>query len=221
MAAFRWLAPFALVLSLGGFVDVARASAATTVDEIVAGVQSTYKNVSSVRANFVQTTRNPITGKDEKKSGRILMERPRKMRIEVGMPMESAVVSDGATLWIYAAAQKQVIVQKETSTGAGLGVLLDDLGRLAELFDVSVTNQSAVSTVHTVNLVPKTAGQYKSVQITFTKDKYLLQELVLVDQTDGRTEMDFTGIVMGGDIADTNFSFKAPAGVTVVDASKM
>lgn len=219
MTPCRWLLALILGLSLAS-ASPARADT-PPVSQIVSEVQTTYQGVTSVRANFLQTIKNPLTGKEEKKSGRIMLERPRKMRIEVGLPLESAVVSDGATLWIYAAQQKQVIVQKETSTGGGMGVLLDDLGRLSEMFTVTVAPETTPKTTYTVTLVPKTAGQYKSVQLTLTKQRYVLQQLVLVDQMDGRTVMDFSGVMMGGDVPDSTFSFKAPTGTTVVDASKM
>lgn len=219
MPAPRWLSALVLIIALGAAPSVAHAGTPTTVSELITEVQSTYQSVKSLRANFVQTIHNPITGQDEKKSGRIAMERPYKVRIEVGTPMESAVVSDGSTLWIYAAAQKQVIVEKEVSGGSGMTALLDNLGRLSELFNVSMSPD--MNTQYTVTLTPKTAGQYKSLQLNLTKQGYRLSRMVLVDQMDTRTVMDFNSVMMNADVPDTLFTFKAPVGTTVIDAGKI
>ena len=71
----------------------------TTVDALVAAVQATYKGVNSIRAEFTQTAKNPMTGVEEKQRGRIALARPRKMRVEFGHPVKQAVVRDGATQW--------------------------------------------------------------------------------------------------------------------------
>lgn len=219
MPAPRWLPALALIVALGGVSSTALAGTPTTVNELVTEVQTTYQAVKSVRANFVQTIHNPITGKDEKKSGRIAMERPRKVRIEVGTPMESAVVSDGSTLWIYAAAQKQLIVQKEVSDGSGMSALLDNLGQLNTLFNVSMAPDTSVT--YNVTLTPKSPGQYKSLQLSLTRQGYRLQRMVLVDQMDTQTVMDFNSVMMNTDVPDSLFTFKAPAGTTVIDAGKI
>lgn len=216
MSASRRFVPAVLV----ALFAVQPAFAATSADELISQVQSTYQNVSSIKANFVQTVHNPLTGKDEKKSGKISMERPRKVRIEVGAPLESAVVSDGATLWIYAAAQKQVIVQKDLDTSSGLGGLLDNLAQINTMFTVTLTSSGSTAS-DTVSLVPRTAGQYKSLTLTLSSDKHMLQELVLVDQMDNKTVMDFSNVVTNVDVPDSQFSFTAPAGTTVLDTGKL
>lgn len=190
----------------------------TTVDQLVAAVQTTYKSVTTIRADFMQTAKNPMTGVEEKLHGRIALERPRKMRIEFGVPMKQAVVSDGVTQWLYSADQKQVIVQKDLGGSTGVAQLLDDLGRLGELFDVAMAPAAnPPKPFHVVTLKPKQPGSVKSVVLALTKQKYVLQDLTIVDATDSTTKMSFTMVRLNGDIPDLEFNFKAPVGTTVVN----
>jgi outer membrane lipoprotein-sorting protein len=39
---------------------------------------------------------------------------------------------------------------------------------------------------------------------------------VITDATGGVSRMSFTGMVLGGDVPDAQFTFKAPPGITVV-----
>lgn len=214
----RSLAAAALLASLvlPAVVSAAPPAEPKTLPELISAVQATYKGVSAVRSDFLQSTKNPATGVEYKESGRILLERPRKYRMEMGLPLSSAVVSDGTTMWVYAAAAKQVTVQKELGTGAGPVQLIDDLGRLAELFDATLLPPTTPpKPVYQLALKPKTPGAYKQIDLTLKKQTYLLQELGLTTSTGDFVKLTFTGMVLGGDIPDTQFAFKAPPGVTV------
>jgi len=184
---------------------------------LVSAVQSTYSGVNTLRAEFTQTAKNPMTGAEEKLHGRIALSRPRKMRVEFGLPIKQAVVSDGATQWLYSADQKQVIIQKELGGSTGVAQLLDDLGHLSELFDVTLAPAATPpKPVHVVTLKPKKAGGVKSLELSLSKQKYLLQDLVIVDATDSVTRMTFVGMRTNVVIPDSEFTFTAPPGTNVV-----
>ena len=189
-----------------------------TVPELVAAVEGTYKSVNSIRAEFTQASKNPLTGIEESVKGRIALERPRKMRAEFGVPVKQAIVMDGAMQWLYSADQKQVIVQKDLGGSNPVSALIENLGQINELFDVTMApSTNPAKQVHVVTLKPKQAGAIKTLELTVTKHKYLLQELVVIDQADSVTRMSFTLVRTNVDIPDVEFSFKAPPGVTVVN----
>ncbi len=193
----------------------------TTLPEIIAAVQKTYAGVTAIRSDFQQTVKNPVTGVEEKQRGRIQLERPRKMRLELGLPLANAVVSDGTTQWLYAASSKQVIVQKLLGSASGVETLIDDLGHLSELFEVTLVPPGVPpgvppKPVHQLTLKPRQAGGVKSLDLTIKKVSYLLQDLNVTDATGSVVKMNFTGMVLGGDVPDALFTFKPPPGVTVV-----
>ncbi|MDP2317267.1 MAG: outer membrane lipoprotein carrier protein LolA [Pseudomonadota bacterium] len=192
-----------------------------TVTEVIKGVEQTYGSATSIRAEFMQVDRSKATGMEVRQRGNIALERPQKMRVEMGFPVTSVYVSDGKTMWAYSVKDKQVYETPEMGGGSGVDILLQDLGRLGELFHVTLLPEKPGKPVITVQLVPKQPGAFKSIQLTITKQKYVLQDLVLVNQMDDVTEMNFTAVRMNQDIPDSEFSFVAPPGVKVVKTGAM
>jgi len=215
--------PMILGLALGLALAVPLPSDASpsdpqTVEEVVGAVQGTYKGVNTLRAEFTQTAKNPLTGIEEKVRGRIALERPRKMRLEMGLPVKEAVVTDGNLQYLYSAESKQVIVQKDLGTAAGVTELIENLSNLGTMFDaVLAPPATPAKPFHVVTLKPKKPLGFKSLELTLTKQKYQIQELVVVDQADGVTRMNFTMVRTNVEIPAVEFTFKAPPGVTVVN----
>lgn len=209
----------ALCLGLALAVPVAHASPQSpeNVTELVAAVKDTYSNATSVRADFVQVVRNKALGTEDRQRGRLAFEKPRKVRVEMGFPVQQIFVSDGKTLWAYSVKDKQAMQTPDLGdASAGVGIPIEDLARIDELFTVKLLPEKPQKPSYTVELVPKKPGPFKSMQLTVSKNKYVLQDLVLVDQMDNVTEMSFTMVRMNQDIPDSEFTFVAPAGVQVI-----
>ncbi len=216
----------ALVLSAGLFVPVAfaasppPAAAAATPEAtaVVAALKSTYKSTSSVRAEFTQVVRNTAMGTEDRQKGRISFEQPKKIRVEMGAPTTAVFISDGHTFWSYSVKDKQAFEAPELG-GGSVGLSLEDLSRIDELFDVAVLPEKPGAVTHTLRLSPKQAGAFKALELTVTKQKYVLQSLLLVDQMDNETSLSFTAVRLGEDIPDKEFAFVAPPGVQVIKAN--
>lgn len=219
----RWLRIGACLVALAGSTSLALASPEDpkTVSELVAAVEGVYSTATSVRADFTQVVRNRSMGTEDRQKGRLTLERPRKVRVELGIPVVSSIVSDGRTLWVYSAASRSVVETPELGGGGSMGALLDDLSHLDELFVVTVLEEKPQKPGHTVRLVPKQAGQYKAIEVRVSKQKYVLQDLILVDQLDNQTELNFTNVKMNQDVPDGEFVFVAPQGVQVVRTQGM
>jgi outer membrane lipoprotein-sorting protein len=218
----------ALLLGLALFAPMASASPDNpSVSELVSAVEATYGTATSIRAEFTQVQHSTAMGTDIKQHGRIAAERPRKLRVEtgeIGQPIQQTMVSDGKTLRIYNAKEKQLTEMPEMGDGGGMGadVLLGDLGRIGELFDVTILPQTpSTKPSYTVQLVPKQPGAVKSLKLTFSKQKYVVQDLVIVNQMDDVTTMNFTMVRMNQDIPETEFTLVPPPGVNVVKNGAM
>ncbi len=192
-------------------------AAQAAVGDVVAGVKATYRGASSVRADFTQVVRSTVMGTEDRQRGRIAFEQPRKIRVEMGQPVSAVFVSDGRTLWSYSVKDKQVLETPELGGGA-MGISLEDLGRIDELFNIVLLPEKPSKPGYTVQLTPRQSGAFKSLQLTVSKQKFVLQDLVLVDQMDNVTEMNFSLVRMNGDIPDNEFTFVPPAGVQVIKA---
>lgn len=214
---------FLAVFALGAGVAAAQASPQdpTTTAELVSAVKSTYAGVTSVRADFQQVVKNPVMGTEDRARGRISLERPRKLRLELGLPLQSAVVSDGKTLWVYSVAQKQVIETPEVRMGGDMGALIEDLTHIDEVFDVTLLEDKPPKPTHTVNLVPRKQGNFKAIQLSLSRQKYAIQELVMTDLLDNVTTMNFSNLRMNQDVPDAEFIFAIPQGVQVIKTGSL
>jgi outer membrane lipoprotein carrier protein len=182
--------------------------------ELVAEVKRTYSGTTSIRAEFVQVARNTVTGKQQREKGKISLERPRKMRLEMGVPLQQLLVSDGYALWLYSVRDKLAMQVQEQASAGGMGVLLDDLSRIDEVFKVELL-PSSNDRVVAARLTPRTPGAYTSLELTFSRKRYELEKLVLTGAAGDVTEMTFQGVKMNQDIPDQDFVFVPPAGVQV------
>jgi outer membrane lipoprotein carrier protein len=185
---------------------------------VIAGVKETYRAVNTIRADFLQVRTDPVTRQKDQQRGKLALKRPRKMRFDFTQPTQQSFVTDGRTLWIYDAAKKQVIEQADLGSGSSMGVLLDDLGKLDELFTTTLVDDKSPKTTHTLHLVPKEAGLFQSLELTVSRQKYLLQDLVLVDTMGTQTELHFSSVKLDVDVPDSEFVFVAPPGVSVIKA---
>lgn len=214
-----WRACLVLLMGLLLLVPVVEAGPENpTATEVVAAIKSTYASVSSVRADFTQVRRDAALQTEDRQKGKVTLKRPRKMRFDFTSPATKTFVTDGTTLWIYDPAQNQVIQQPDLGTDSGLGVLLDDLSKLDEIFSITMLPDDAKAN-HTLQLVPRqSSGAFKSLQLSFSKQKYVLQDVVLVDAMNNVTEMHFTSVKFNQEVSDSEFVFVAPPGVQVIKA---
>ncbi len=210
------IVPALILATVGAAAPRAEAAPEDSVEAVVAGVKATYSNVQSIRADFTQTVKNVAMGAEMHQRGKISLERPRKMRVEVGVPMESVVVSDGKTLWVYSVASKSVTETPELGSGGDIAALLDDLSKIDELFSVKLVEDKPPKATQTVTLAPFKAGVFKSLQLSLARQKFTLTELVMIDQFDTVTSMSFTNMRLNQDVPDSDFTFTAPAGVQVI-----
>ncbi|MEN9785906.1 MAG: NadE [Pseudomonadota bacterium] len=199
-----------LVLGLAVLLAGGHAHAGTppTPAQVIAGVKARYRDATSVRANFVQVVHNKALGQSSREQGRIALERPRKMRVDVG---PQTILSDGSRLWLYDQKGK-TLMQVPDAGGSGYAALLDDLGRLDEVFEVSVLAPAGVKAgkAWDLHLVPRAPGQFKSLDVRVSGGQYELERLAITDPLDNVTALTFRAVRMNQDIPDSEF--QPPAG---------
>jgi len=192
-----------------------------TTEEIVAGIEATYGEVQSFRADFVQVSRSTAMGETGKQRGKMQVKRPRKMRWDFQRPDAKLFVTDGTRMWVYSPDDKQAILYEnvETAGAGGMESLLTGLDELDEHFEVSQLEDADARRRNNIVLLlkPKTEGMnMKSLRIEYTRKKYNLQRLVMVDAFDNETELSFSQVRLNAPIDDSVFDFQPPAGVEVI-----
>ena len=194
---------------------------AQSLDEVVAGVESTYGKITDLRAEFVQTARNKSLGQDIKAEGTVLLKKGGKMRWDYKSPAPQQIVSDGTSLWVYTPELNQVNKGNAPKALAGpAGSFLSGLGKIREEFTVRFLNPANPrdgAGRPVLDLTPKqpTPLLIRLVIAVDPKD-YVVREAVLYDQFQNTVTMTFNKVVINPGLSDTLFAFTPPTGAAVV-----
>lgn len=216
-------APALAVLPRGA--EAQEAAEPETVGALVQALAATYKDVSSLRADFVQVVRSPVAG-EQKQRGRVQVKKPRKAKWEFTSEPQSQFITDGKQMWLYTPASKQVIVMNDLSAAgsADLGVLLDDLSKLDQKFNLRLLAGGGADRgrSYLVEATPKdAAAKFKKVELEISRKKFMLDRVVITGTMGEVTELAFTGIKLNTAMPDADFSFQTPAGVQVISPNGM
>lgn len=190
--------------------------APAAVTKLLDQIQARYAPVSVLRGTIVQTTGSPVYGQQVQK-GTMVIERPGKMRWAFEDGRE--YVSDGATMWIYNPADKQVIrIRDFAAQAATADAVLQSMHKLRELFEVTVVS-SDPKLGHELLLAPKPGQDAQFKKLGLKLDPQLVfDEIRITDPFDTVTVMDFTSVELGGTVPADVFTFRIPEGVQVIDA---
>lgn len=217
----RWMKIAALTVSLLALAPVEAAAAPAppaTVEALTSALGDRYKDVKSLQAAVVQTSKTALG--ETTMTGSVQVQRPGKARWELaGSGFETLMVFDGTTGWVYTPASKQVI--KMAQTGGNALDPIDLVTTMQDRFDVELVDGPADRFV--VEGAPKAgtqlAAQYTQVRLEVSRDGYLPLRLVLTDTTGGSTDIQFSDPAFDQAIDPARFQFAPPEGVEVVDAS--
>jgi outer membrane lipoprotein carrier protein len=190
-----------------------------TAAEVVQGVEQVYGRAECLQAEFTQVSRSAALGDEQRQRGKVVVKRPRKMRWEFTSPDKKLFVTDGQTMWIWSPADNQVIVYQDFSGGStDVTGLLSDLSRIDEMFAVTMLPPAGPGQSYVLDLKPKNAqaGNFKQLQITFSRRRLLVERVVLTDTFDNLTDLTFTQVKLDAKVDDGAFTFAVPAGAQVI-----
>jgi outer membrane lipoprotein carrier protein len=203
-----------------------RPEAAPSLEETVERVQAACSQVQDLSARFQQTATNRTLGQVQEASGLFFLKRPGKMRWEYQKPEPRLFVTDGKTLWVYSPADKQVVAQALTEalpSRLPLGFLAGDcqLSREFEVGTVEHAGTRAAAGVKLLDLRPKRpeAGIARLV-LEVNLRSYTVEKTTLFDSYGNTTVIALSNLKLNPGVADQQFQFTPPAGVTVITPPK-
>ena len=211
---------FLLACLLGAFCLPSSAHA-QSLDEVVAGVESTYGKITDLRAEFAQTARNKSLGQDIKAEGTVLLKKGGKMRWDYKSPAPQQIVSDGTSLWVYTPELNQVNKGNAPKALAGpAGSFLSGLGKIREEYTVPIlhpANPRDGAARPVLDLTPKQPTPLLTRLVIAVDPKdYVVREAVLYDQFQNTVTMTFNKVVINPGLSDTLFAFTPPKDAAVV-----
>ncbi len=203
-----------------------------TPEEIGARLQAKYDKIKSLTFNFTQYTSGQLTGRGVRGSGMayfIKTGKQSKMLWDYNSPDKQVILSDGITLYMYFAKQKQMIITPANSLQqditysffSGAGSLNDDFWVLPPDPDVGVTETDQAS-FKIIKLIPrKPHSQVKMIHVWVTSDS-LIQRMEIRDYFDTITTLNFSNIKVDSLVGESQqslnalFSFTPPKGTEII-----
>jgi outer membrane lipoprotein carrier protein len=177
-------------------------------------VQRYFKNLQSLRADFVQTVSNEKSRLVQSSSGEMWMQKPGRFRWDYREPYKQLIVADGERLWLYDSDLQQVTVKRmDKALSATPLALLSGAAPIEETFTVSAaTTQGGLQWYE---LYPKDAqAEFKVLRVAFAGDA--LNTIELEDVFNQRTRLAFGRLERNVKIDPALLRFAPPPGVDVV-----
>lgn len=218
----------ALLLSLSSLclsVMDARAQQATPLPadqttDLVNKVQGFYDKVTTFSADFEQEYTIKAYNQKKSSSGHVVFAKPGKMDFAYAQPKDNRVVSDGATVRAYEAANKQLWEApiNKAQQPAALA-FLTGTGRLDAAFNFQAFDGAVMNFPGGKVLVgtPKTPNPaYDKVLFYIDGASSQVMRVMIIDGQQNRNRFDFKDPKVNLPVAPNQFNFTPPPGTTVV-----
>ena len=203
-----------LILAL----SVGTSSIATALDgqDVMRRVRRAYDRVNSFQADFDQTFIWKLAGSEQQMTGRFLMAKPNKFRVQTEV---QTVVTDGRTVWSYSPATRQVILNDYDP--ATMPLRPDNfLLQFPDEDQVTYVGEQRLDgkKVHVLDVLPKdgTLG-ITSARVWVDADSWMARKVTYVSVNEDTTVYALRDVQLNASMPDTAFSFRTPDGVEVVD----
>ena len=203
---------------LFGFFTLAGAQSsvqAQSADQVYERLQTKYKGIQSVRAEFSQTMTSEFSDEKMTSDGVVLMQ-GNKYRVET---QAQTLVTDGKVTWVYLPADRQVLVNDYVQDETNFS-LNDFLFDYADRYRVaSVTTAQLGGEKHfVIRLEPRSGDAFFSDVVLSMRDRDALVTRLQVEDVNG-TKMDFTlkNIQVNPKLEANAFTFTPPRNVEIVD----
>ncbi len=211
----------ALVAPLAVLQPVSGLAADPTAPELAQALQRKYDAIKDFSADFIHTYQGGALKRRLTERGRVLVKKPGKMRWDYMEPERKQFVSDGAKVYFYIPADKQVVVSPmpadaEATTPA---LFLAGKGRLTTDFAPSLVELPAGMPAGSLalKLLPKSRQpEYDWLVLAVDPATLVIRGLVTGDAQGGTSTFSFTNMKENVGLDDKQFAFQIPRGVDIV-----
>jgi len=199
------------------------ASAQSTTPDVataVVNVQAFYNRTNTFSADFNQQYLAKAYNTTKTSTGHVIFSKPGKMDWEYTDPKDNRIVSDGTTLRVYEAANKQMYEQtvNQSQYPAALAFLTGQ-GSLDSNFTFEIKTGTEMGYPGGYVLVgtPKTpTPAYTKVLFYVDSGTSQVLRVLILDGQQNRNRFDFTNAQVNLTINPTQFTFTPPVGTTIV-----
>lgn len=186
---------------------------AFAADDEVARIQEAYRNISDMKAGFIQKNYMKDLGRTDTYKGILFIKRPSKMRWEYKGDKPQEIIINNDKILIYKKAEKQAFKSafSRQTYGQAPVALLSGFGKVREEFNITQKNKKLV-------LVPKNPmGSIVSVEIETSDEDFPIKSFIINDMRSNRIEIQLKDVEINTGIKDAAFDFSLPEGVNIYE----
>ena len=188
--------------------------------DIVSGVERLFAHMNDYSSDFVQISKDILNRKQEA-AGHLYLKRSKMARWEYTSPEEQLFVSNGKTVYFYVPADRQVNRESVKDTFDDRIPLMFLLGRsnLSDEFTKFelLSTKPLLTGTKVVRMFPKRKTDLKELIMEVDPQTFFIRRLSL-DHSDGsHSEFIFSNIRTNIGLKASEFEFKVPPGVQVVE----
>ena len=193
--------------------DAQRSELETLIDRI----ESRYGRMRGLAAEFEQTYSAPGM-RERRERGRLVLQRPRRMRWEYDPKPGKLFIVNGRDVWFYVPADREATHADLNSVSDARFPFLFLLGQTnlrREFRSITLTNTDAQSETRTLRLVPRSesSGLREIFLETYTDGRIV--KVRLVDEAGAVSEVALSNVRENFIAPADAFEFHPPPGVTV------
>jgi outer membrane lipoprotein carrier protein len=193
--------------------DAQRSELETLIDRI----ESRYGRMRGLAAEFEQTYSAPGM-RERRERGRLVLQRPRRMRWEYDPKSGKLFIVNGRDVWFYVPADREATHADLNSVSDARFPFLFLLGQTnlrREFRSITLTNTDAQSETRTLRLVPRSesSGLREIFLETYTDGRIV--KVRLVDEAGAVSEVALSNVRENFIAPADAFEFHPPPGVTV------
>ncbi len=187
------------------------------VDSVLSALQARYEGITDLSADFVQEAHVASIDRRDVSSGRVVMQRPGRMRWEYSKPEKRVIVVDRGTLRVYTPSESQLQILQVSGafSSMALGFLLGD-GDLRESF-VGERLDSRGRDEIGIRLRPREESAFEHLDVWLEKDSHQVRESVVFDLFGNRTSVRFASIHENRGVDEGAFEIDVPEGTEILD----
>jgi outer membrane lipoprotein carrier protein len=207
------------------FAVIPISARAQSADAIIDRAVAAYARLNSMRAEFLQTLTNPLTGNSQTTSGVILRKKPNLLSIT--FESGDRVAADGSTLWVFLPSSVPGQVMRMPYTGSNASTVdpaEQFLNAPRTRFTVTSSGTANVSgrATHAVTLVPRRANAgFTSAKVWIDDADSSIRQFDVESANGLKRHVVITSFTPNPELSKSTFRFAVPKGAKIVDQSQM
>lgn len=179
-------------------------------------LKSLLESIHTMSADFSQVAVTQSHKTTQTASGTMMLQRPGKFRWETKEPNKQLIIANQKTIYFYDADLEQVTKRKINYQDPGNPALLlsGSTATLNQMFSITKTSDAADDVWFTLR--PKTqTNMFHWIKLHFVAGA--IQDMSIADNLGQQSKINFSHIKINQPISASQFIFKTPPGVDVVE----